>query len=188
MRSSGGWSKIDRSTAKWSKLDGRKHLVRVKSPTERSDAVETRRTNPADDELSWDDVRRLCDGLVLALLPLKAATQEITQRYDLGPRGGWILTLIAAGVRFPMDIAQTLRASRALIAIELRRLTRAGLIETIPGAADRRRSELGLTALGVAASQEVRDSAAHMVRRTLASYSAGDVRMIAQALQDIGRA
>ena len=137
------------------------------------------------DDLTWDDIGLMCDGLAHALLPLKVATQGIIRKYSLGPRGAWILSLISGGVRLPMDLAVVLRTSRALIAIELSRMTKARLVVAKPGAKDRRRSELALTALGKAACQQVRNEMARIIRRNLRGYSVDEFRLVARALRDV---
>ena len=127
----------------------------------------------------------MCDGLAYALLPLRVATRGVTHRYDLGPRGAWILTLISSGVSLSKDLADALKTSRALIAIELKRVMKARLVVSKPGAKDKRESLLTLTPLGMAACQHIRNEMARIIRRNLAGYSVEEFRLIARALRDV---
>ncbi|MCW1431717.1 MarR family transcriptional regulator [Novosphingobium sp. JCM 18896] len=141
----------------------------------------------SEDRLSWDDLGLLVDGLAHGLLPLKTATQGVTARYDLGPRGAWILSLISGGVRTPKDLARALHTSRALVTIELNRVTKAGLVEGRPDVNDKRQLDLALTELGASACAHVRREMARIVTRNMAPYTADEIRLVARALRDVRR-
>jgi DNA-binding MarR family transcriptional regulator len=141
----------------------------------------------SDDKLAWDDLGLLFDGLAHALLPLKIATQGVTAKYDLGPRGAWILSLISGGVRTPKDLANALHISRALVTIELNRVTKARLVEARPDVNDKRQLDLSLTALGASACTHVRSEMARIVKRNLAPYTTDEIRLVAWALRDVRR-
>ena len=55
--------------------------------------------------LDWDELGLLAEGLAFASRPLKRATWDVTERYDLGPRGAWILNLISNGLVHPTDLS-----------------------------------------------------------------------------------
>lgn len=152
-----------------------------------SDDTLLSRTDPSPgstDALGWTEIAPVIEGLAFSARPLKAATREVTGRYALGPRGTFILSLIANGLRYPAEISQMLMVGRSLITAELGRLTDAGLISARPGASDRRRSELALTPRGRAACDEVRAEMARLVRENLASYSPGEIALFARMLRD----
>lgn len=141
----------------------------------------------AADERGWAELGSLLDGLAHADMAMKAAAQGVVRRYDLGPRGAWILSRIAGGVRLPTDLAAAFRISRSLMTIELNRVIKAGLVEATPSSIDGRRTELALTPLGAAACQSVRKETVRILRRNLAGYSAEEIRLITRALTDVRR-
>ncbi|WP_165186587.1 MarR family winged helix-turn-helix transcriptional regulator [Caulobacter soli] len=135
----------------------------------------------------WAELGQLLDGLSHANAALKAAAQGVIRQYDLGPRGAWMLSMIASGVRLPMDLATAFKTSRSLITIELNRVIKAGLVETSPSLVDGRRTELALTPLGAAACRSLRKETARIIRRNLAGYSDEQIQFFAQALKDVRR-
>lgn len=124
---------------------------------------------------------RIVTGLAFAQRPINTAASVITDRFDLGPRGAFILSLIDKGVEFPKDLALVLRIGRSLVTAELARLADAGLITSKAGD-DRRRSLLQLTPLGTQAAIEFRNRVADLVQTRLASYSSDQVDMFASML------
>ncbi|MDE2597432.1 MAG: winged helix DNA-binding protein [Sphingomonadales bacterium] len=135
--------------------------------------------------LGWDEIGFLCEGLAFAARPLRQATQSVTERYDLGPRGAWIINVISGGVAYPLDLARVFKVGRSLITAELARLTEAGLITSRPGEADRRRVELALTPEGEAASAQICDEMRAAILRNLAGYSADEVLHFAEMLRTV---
>ncbi len=135
--------------------------------------------------LDWDDIGFLCQGLSFASRPLFAATQGVTTRYSLGPRGAWMLNLITAGVVYPHELSNVFKIGRSLISAELTRLTDAGLVESRQGATDRRRSELALTDEGRKVLGEIRDELATSITSALSDYSPDEVRLLARMLTDL---
>ena len=139
------------------------------------------------DDLGWDELGRLVEGMVWAQRPIRAAAHAITQQHDLGPRGAFILSLIEGGLVFPHELATALRIGRSLITAELVRLTEAGLVTATPGKQDRRRSELALTPSGHAACEAVRTAMARIIRRNLTGFSADEVRRLTTMLLAVSR-
>jgi DNA-binding MarR family transcriptional regulator len=140
---------------------------------------------PQQGQLSWDDLGSLAEGLAFASRPLKLATQSVTQRYDLGPRGAWILNLISNGVVHPTVLSTIFQVGRSLITAELVRLTDAGLIAAHPGQEDRRRSELALTPAGEAACRQIREDISTIFLGNLRGYSAEEIRKFTAMLRDV---
>ncbi len=141
---------------------------------------------PGPETLCWDEIGFMWEGIAFANRALRATTNAVTEKYDLGPRGAWILNLLSHGPAFPLDLAQLLCVGRSLITAELTRLTDAGLVTTRTGT-DRRRTELTLTPLGQAACQLIRDEMQASALRNLASYSADEVKLFARMLRDLRR-
>lgn len=130
---------------------------------------------------------QIIEGLVFAQRPIRAAAREVTRRYKLGPRGSFILGLIASGISYPHELASLLKIGRSLVTSELARLTAAGLVVASPGEQDRRRSALALTPTGERASNDVRDAITHILTRNLKGYSVEEVALFARMLRDIRR-
>lgn len=142
----------------------------------------------ADDQdapLTWNDLGLLSQGLSFGGRSVRLAAQKITQQYDLGPRGAWMLNLIEHGVVFPHELSDVFRIGRSLVSIELARLDKAGLVESRPGETDRRRTELSLTPKGKAAVAQVRDEIAEILRAGFAGYSPREIRLCARMLMDL---
>ena len=114
--------------------------------------------------------------------PLREATDGVTRRYNLGPRGAYILRLLANGLLYPLDLATALCCGRSLITAELGRLTEAGLVNSRPGQTDRRRSVLTLTALGQKETEKLRQEIRSIVSANLADYTPDEVRKFAVML------
>src|SRR5262245_45513389 len=99
--------------------------------------------------LSWTEISFLDHALTAARRQWRALAHSIRTEHALGPRGPWILSLIATGqVASQSELASIYKCSRSLITLELTRLSDAGLIATRKCDTDRRKFDLGLTPLG----------------------------------------
>jgi DNA-binding MarR family transcriptional regulator len=136
-------------------------------------------------DLGPDDLGFLSEGLAFAQRPLMEGKEKVTQRYNLGPRGAFILNLLSNGLMYPLDLANALCCGRSLITADLSRLTEAGLITTRPGAHDRRRVELTLTEAGLQATEEIRRETSRIILTNLAAYSADEIRKFAEMLRAV---
>lgn len=140
---------------------------------------------PGAGPLDWNDIGFLVYGFALAGRPLQKATERVTERYDLGPRGAWLINIISSGITYPHLLAEVVRISRSLISNELSRLTQAGLITRKPGSKDRRSTELMLTDLGRETLEEIRGELRAIVTQGLVHYTPDQVRLCAQMLSDL---
>lgn len=138
-------------------------------------------------DIGWEEIAFLAEGLAFGPRALHAATGAVTERYNLGPRGAWILNVISHGVAYPLELSQVFCVGRSLITAELARLTEAGLVAARPGKDDRRKTELTLTDLGKQASAEIRQELSAVVRRRLAGFDADEVRLGAEMLRALSR-
>lgn len=139
----------------------------------------------ASSALQWDVIGRIVEGLAFGQRPISAAAREITNKYDLGPRGAFILSLISGGLSYPLELATALKIGRSLITAELTRLTDSGLVTATPDAQDRRRSALALTPEGEQACADVRAAMDRIIRRNLAGYSIDEMRLFTRMLHDV---
>jgi DNA-binding MarR family transcriptional regulator len=136
-------------------------------------------------DLDWIDIGFLCEGIAFAQRPLREGNQETSKRYNLGPRGAFILNLLASGMRYPLELATALRCGRSLITAELARLTDAGLVTSRAGEVDRRRTELTLTEPGEQALAEIRAETSRIIRANLADYTPDEIRKFAMMLRAV---
>lgn len=136
-------------------------------------------------DLDWIDIGFLCEGIAFAQRPLREGNEKIIKQYNLGPRGAFILNLLANGLRYPLDLATALCCGRSLITAELGRLTEADLVTSKPGEVDRRRTELTLTSLGEQALADIRAETSRIIRTNLADYSPDEIRKLATMLRAV---
>lgn len=136
------------------------------------------------EELSWNEVGMVYEGMAFASRPLRSVTDQINKRHDLGPRGTWILLMISNGCQHPLDIATMLKIGRSLVTAELGRLEKAALLVSRKSAADQRRSELTVTPAGAAICAEVRAAMKAMLYERWAQYTPDQIRLCARMLRD----
>jgi DNA-binding MarR family transcriptional regulator len=165
--------------------DREKTLSRFSSELNRSTPARSARAG--DVELGRQEIEFLAEGLAFGPRALHAAASKVTQRYNLGPRGAWILNVISHGVAYPLELASVFCVGRSLITAELARLIEAGLVDSRPGQDDRRKTELTLTPLGKQASAEIRDDLLAIVRRRLAGFDGQEVRLVAEVLRALSK-
>ncbi len=134
------------------------------------------------------EISFLAEGLAYGPRALRAATRKVTERHDLGPRGAWMMTVIAHGVTYPLELAAIFGVGRSLVTAELARLSEAGLIATQPSSTDRRKTELTLTPLGREADREVREEFIAIVRTRLAGFDAAELRIASEVLRALSYA
>src|SRR5580693_6861767 len=80
-------------------------------------------------KLSAKETGLIAQGFTLANRLLRQTTSGVTVDYELGPRGAWIVRLIAGGkVIHPLDVTNFFVISRSVISDELARLLQARLI------------------------------------------------------------
>lgn len=140
--------------------------------------------SPARPALSSEDVSAFCNVVGLAPRQLMAARDAVTARYDLGPRGAWMIGLIERGVSSPSALTEVLCIGRSLATAEINRLTDAGLVAASQSAVDGRRVDLALTEEGHRVADELRDAIGEFVTRRLAGYSRQEVLAAIVLLQD----
>ena len=134
--------------------------------------------------LSDHEVAHLCSVMGVAPRQLAKAREAITEQFDLGPRGAWILGMIGVGIDSPSGLADALRIGRSLATTELNRLSDAGLIEALRGQGDGRRSQLVLTDAGQEANERLGHALTTFVNTRLAGYTRDELLLCARILRD----
>jgi len=143
----------------------------------------SRPPDAATPSLDAGDISAFCNVIGLAPRQLVAAREVVTERYDLGPRGAWILGLIERGVRSPSALTEVMRIGRSLTTSEINRLTEAGLVDGRQSAADGRRVDLVLTREGQRAADELRAALTQHVNARLSGFTREQVRDCIALLQ-----
>ena len=133
-------------------------------------------------KLSTEELGRFCTAMAMAPRQLRHAAAVITERFDLGPRGAWIIGLIATGSAYPSDLTRIFGVGRSLITAELVRLEAASLITCTRSGDDARRVELALTPLGRTANDELGDELGALVGDRLAAYTREDILLCMRIL------
>ena len=134
--------------------------------------------------LSPYEIAVFCNVLGVAPRRLTRAREAITERYDLGPRGAWIIGLLEIGVNSPTGLTEALQIGRSLVTAEIGRLAIAGLVSATPSDRDGRRTILKLTAEGRKVSRELRETINTFVLERLAGYSREQVIAAIALLRD----
>ena len=142
------------------------------------------RAAPARPELSDEEVSAFCNVIGLGPRTMRGARAAITERYDLGPRGAWIMGMIESGITSPSALTEALNIGRSLVTAEINRLQQAGLITGNQSARDGRRIVLALTKEGKRAQAELRDAVNEFVMSRLAGHSKEQVLACIALLQD----
>jgi len=132
--------------------------------------------------LSIDDVAYFCSAVGVAPRVIAEARKAVTKRYDLGPRGAWLLGMIDVGVNSPSRLSELMCIGRSLMTAELTRMTKAGLIESRKDAEDGRRLTLSLTRKGKAACDELQMDVTNFVNKRLASFSHDEIMLCVRLL------
>jgi DNA-binding MarR family transcriptional regulator len=135
--------------------------------------------------LEWTELGALIEGLAYASRPIFEGAREVTERYELGPRGAFMLNLIQEGICFPDKLAEKLKTLPSLITSDLTRLKEAGLVTAAPSPQDRRRSQLALTEAGELVCNKLRGNIARIVSDNLADYSSEQQRLFSDMLQAV---
>jgi DNA-binding MarR family transcriptional regulator len=139
-------------------------------------------------DLTWEEIGFLGRALAVAPKQWRAGALMVRERYSLGPRGPWIIGLIASEDSCtPSDLTAVFQCGRSLITAELNRLADAGLIATRKSDEDGRQVRLSLTAEGQQVRQEVGEALVTLINERLAGYSREDVLFCARLLSDFAR-
>lgn len=122
-------------------------------------------------------VGRFAEAIRLAQRELLSAAQGVRDDYELGPRGTWIIGLIATGrVKTQSDVVKRYDVGRSIIAEEMAQLTKSGLVRCEPSASDRRHLDLMLTPLGEQANRRMGEALVQRFEERLGgAYSGQDI-------------
>jgi DNA-binding MarR family transcriptional regulator len=139
--------------------------------------------------IPWPDIGRFAEAIMLAQRELLAAAKSIRDEFSLGPRGTWILGLIATGrIKTQADVVRRYKVGRSMIAEEIALLAKAGLINCEPHESDRRQVALSLTGSGIRANARMGEAMAARMSERLDRYTLGDLLFCTGLLEDLARA
>ena len=153
----------------------------------RKEALEQQRSRPSkiNDGTDWELIGSVWEGIVFAARPLDDVCERIGRRYDLGRRGSLILMLLNRGLKYPLELSVVFKVGRSLVTAELIRLRDAGLIDSVQGKDDGRRSELTLTKKGQKAAEDVRQEFMEIIQQNLRGYDRHEIELFARMLRDV---
>jgi DNA-binding MarR family transcriptional regulator len=135
-------------------------------------------------KLTDEDVSNFLNAIGAAPRQMRHARQRLTEKYNLGPRGAWILGLVKSGVNSPSLLSDAFSIGRSLVTAELNRVVDAGLVNARKHDGDRRRVMLSLTAEGEAAARQLAIDVSEFVHERLAGYSKKEVQLCVRLLRD----
>lgn len=140
-------------------------------------------TKSAKAKLSTNEIVMFSSAIAQAASKVRETRQAITDHYDLGPRGSWILDLIHAGFDSPSALAGPMNIGRSLVTAELKRLMEADLLEQSLCFEDRRRLKLTLTILGDRTRRQVIEDMSIFLHERLGEYSREELLFCGGLLQ-----
>jgi len=140
-------------------------------------------------DLRWNDIGFFGQGITAASREWRTAARMIGDEYSLGPRGPWILGLIASGrAELPSDLSNFFKCSKGLITAEVTKLTDAGLVLRRTSGEDARRVELSLTPIGENAVYRLANLLIELLQDRLRNYSREELLLCARMMCDFGAA
>jgi DNA-binding MarR family transcriptional regulator len=139
-------------------------------------------------DIPWSDIGRFAEAIMLAQRELLAAARDIRDEFELGPRGTWILGLLATGrVTTQADVVRRYKVARSIIAEEVSLLAKADLVACIPHDEDRRQISLRITKLGIAANGRMGEAMAARMAERLNRYTRADLMFCTGLLEDLSK-
>jgi len=138
--------------------------------------------------LTDEDVTLFLNVLGVSTRQMERGRRELTKRYDLGPRGAWMLGMISHGLNSPSKLSDAFCTTRSLMTAELNRLISAGLVVSTRDASDGRRLTLSLTKEGRVAEQELQIEMSRFVNEQLAGYTREEVQFCSKMIKDFSEA
>lgn len=125
---------------------------------------------------------------MLARRELLAAARDIRDEFALGPRGTWILGLVATGrVTTQADVVKRYKVARSIIAEEVALLAKAGLVACEPHREDRRQIALRVTKSGIVANARMGNAMAARMAERLNRYTRADLMFCTGLLEDLAK-
>ena len=101
--------------------------------------------------LAWTEIGQFAEALTFARRALFTPIDEINADYTLGPRGIWVIGLIASGrIRSPSDLARHFGIPKSLVTEQIALLVSQDLVVTAQAQDDKRQKTLSLTTRGQA--------------------------------------
>ena len=133
--------------------------------------------------LAWTEIGQFAEALTFARRALFTPIDEINADYTLGPRGIWVIGLIASGrIRSPSDLARHFGIPKSLVTEQIALLVSQDLVVTARAQDDKRQKTLSLTTRGQALNDRLGAAFEAKLDQLLGRYSAEDVRFCTELL------
>lgn len=133
--------------------------------------------------LAWTEIGQFAEALTFARRALFTPIDEINADYTLGPRGIWVIGLIASGrIRSPSDLARHFGIPKSLVTEQVALLVSQDLVVTAQAQDDKRQKTLSLTTRGQALNDRLGAAFEAKLDQLLGRYSAADVRFCTELL------
>ena len=133
--------------------------------------------------LAWTEIGQFAEALTFARRALFTPIDEINADYTLGPRGIWVIGLIASGrIRSPSDLARHFGIPKSLVTEQIAMLVSQDLVATAQAQDDKRQKTLSLTPRGRALNDRLGAAFEAKLDQLLGRYSAADVRFCTELL------
>lgn len=133
--------------------------------------------------LAWTEIGQFAEALTFARRALFTPIDEINADYTLGPRGIWVIGLIASGrIRTQADLARHFGIPKSMVTEQVALLVSQDLVATAQSPDDKRQKTLSLTSRGRALNDRLGAAFEAKLDQLLGRYSAEDVRFCTELL------
>jgi DNA-binding MarR family transcriptional regulator len=153
-----------------------------------------RRARPADPvptdrtplNLTWDQVGRFAEAVTFAQRELLSPAKDMTEKFALGPRGIWLIALVASGrVKTPGEFARIHRIGKSLVSDQIALLTENGILAVEQSETDLRQKNLSLTEYGYEINRQLGDAFTAKLRDRLKHYTEAEIEFTIRMLYDL---
>jgi DNA-binding MarR family transcriptional regulator len=137
-------------------------------------------------ELTWEQVGRFAEAVTFAQRELLSPAKDITEKFALGPRGIWLIALVASGrVKTPGEFARMHRIGKSLVSDQIALLTENGILAVEQSEADLRQKHLSLTEYGYEINRQLGDAFTAKLRDRLKHYTEAEIEFATRMLYDL---
>lgn len=136
--------------------------------------------------LGWTDVGRFAEAITFARKALMSPAKELIDKYPLGPRGIWLIGLIASGrVKTQSDFGKLYGIGKSMVTEQIALLVEQGLIVSTQSDTDRRQKVLSLTKSGQSLNNQLGEAFTAKIQERIGHYSNEDLNFCIKLLNDL---